>query len=126
MAGTAVPIADNDIFLTNNPSAPSDDLSQGLAAIPGSQYDMDEYDDDSDAQEGSECSEASAESEYAVDETVSQEMARLEDTFREIGMRFRMIARIGEGITTKLVPSTGHSNYLLTSLYRNFLNRIQG
>ena len=102
-ARTAVPIAEDNIFLTNKPSAPSDNLSPGLAAIPGSQYDMDEYDDDSDAREGSECSETSAESEYAVDEPVSQEMARLEETFREIGLRFRMIARIGEGNITKLV-----------------------
>ena len=98
MAATAVPMAENKFFIKNKSSAPSDNLSPGFAAVTGSQYDMDEYEDDLDAREDSECSEASAESEYVVDETVSQEMARLEDTFREIGMRFRMIARIGEGI----------------------------
>lgn len=63
----------------------------------GLQDETDELEEGEDEQEGSECSEDSADSEYAVDETVREEMAKLEDTFREIGMKFRMIARIGEG-----------------------------
>ena len=98
MARTAVPIAEKNPFLTGEHLAPSDILNNQLGTSPGSQYGTDEYEDGSDAQEGSECSEESADSEYAVDETVREEMTKLEDTFREIGMRFRMIARIGEGI----------------------------
>ncbi len=98
MARTAVPIAEKNPFLTSKHLAPSGDPSHDFTANLGLQCDTDEYDEDLNAQEGSECSEGSAESEYAVDETVKAEMAKLEDTFREIGMKFRMIARIGEGI----------------------------
>lgn len=103
MAKTAMPIAETNPFLTNNHLAPSDNLGHELGTSSGSPYDTDEYEEASDAREGSECSEGSAESEYAVDETVRDEMNKLENTFREIGMRFRMIARIGEGIARKLV-----------------------
>lgn len=93
----AVPIAENNPFLTNKHLAPANHLRHELQSGTGSQYDTDEFEEDEDEQEGSECSERSAESEYTVDETVKEEMEKLEDTFREIGMRFRMIARIGEG-----------------------------
>ncbi|CAF9938804.1 MAG: hypothetical protein ALECFALPRED_007851 [Alectoria fallacina] len=96
-ARPVVPIAETDPFLTSKHLAPANNSSHGLGSSPGSQYGTDEYEEGEDEQEGSECSEGSAESEYAVDETVRAEMTRLEDTFREIGMRFRMIARIGEG-----------------------------
>ena len=124
MARTAVPIAEKNPFLTGKHLAPSGNLSHQSGTIPESQYDTDEYEDDLDAQEGSECSEESAESEYAIDETVKEEMSKLEDTFREIGMRFRMIARIGEGITRILVSLVFCSNIQLTGLSRNFLNRL--
>lgn len=103
MARTTVPIAEKNPFLTSKHLAPSGNLSRKLGTSLGSQYDTDEDEEASDAQEGSECSEGSAESEYAVDDTVREEMTKLEDTFREIGMRFRMIARIGEGIAGILV-----------------------
>ena len=103
MGRTMVPIAEKNPFLTSKHLAPSDNLSHELESVPGSQYETDEYEEDWDAREDSECSERSAESEYAVDETVREEMTRLEDTFREIGMKFRMIARIGEGITRMIV-----------------------
>ena len=95
---TRVPIAEKNPFLTSKHLAPSGNLSKELAANSGSQLDKDIFEEHSDESEDSECSEGSEESEYAVDETVKKEMAKLEDTFREIGMRFRMIARIGEGM----------------------------
>lgn len=121
----AVPIAEKNPFLTSKHLAPADNLNHELRSSPGSQYDMDEYEDGEDEQEGSECSDRSAESEYAVDETVRTEMAKLEDTFREIGMKFRMIARIGEGNTRILGSLVYDSNDLLTGLSRNFLNGLQ-
>ena len=124
MARTAVPIAEKNPFLTGKHLSPSDNLSHQLGTSPGSQYGTDEYEDGLDAQEGSECSEESADSEYAVDETVREEMTKLEDTFREIGMRFRMIARIGEGIARILVSLLYYSKNVLTSPPRNFLNRL--
>lgn len=122
----AVPIAENNPFLTNKHLAPANHLRHELQSGTGSQYDTDEFEEDEDEQEGSECSERSAESEYTVDETVKEEMEKLEDTFREIGMRFRMIARIGEGNARILASLMDHPNHLLTDLFRNFLNRLQG
>ena len=125
MSRPAVPIAEKNPFLTSKRLAPANNLSQELRSSPGSQYDTDEYEDGEDEQEGSECSNGSAESEYAVDETVRTEMAKLENTFREIGMKFHMIARIGEGNTGILGSLVCDSNDLLTDLCRNFLNRLQ-
>ena len=124
MARTAVPIAGKNPFLTGKHLAPSDHLSHRLGASPGSQYGTDEYEDDLNAQEGSECSDESGDSEYTVDETVREEMTKLEDTFREIGMRFRMIARIGEGIASILVSLFYYPDNMLTIPSRNFLNRL--
>ena len=122
----AVLIAEENPFLTSKNLMPANNLSHELRCRSRSQYETDEYEDGEDEQEGSECSDESAESEYAVDDTVKEEMAKLEDTFREIGMKFRMIARIGEGNTVILGSSGRHSNNLLTGLSRNFLNRLQG
>ena len=124
MARSAVPIAEKNVFLTGKHLAPSDNLSHQLGTSPGSQYGTDEYEDGLDAQEDSECSEESADSEYAVDETVREEMTKLEDTFREIGMRFRMIARIGEGIARILLSLFYCPDNMLMSSFRNFLNRL--
>lgn len=126
MARPAVPIAEKNPFLTRKHPAPANNLGHKLGSSPRSQYDTDEHEEGENEQEGSECSEGSAESEYEVDETVKEEMAKLEDTFREIGMKFRMIARIGEGNARILVSLAYDSNYLLTDLSRNFLNCLQG
>ena len=125
MARLAAPIAEENHFLTSKHLAPANTLGHKLESSPRSQYATDEYDEGENEQEGSECSEGSAESEYEVDEIVKEEMAKLEGTFREIGMKFRMIARIGEGNVKILVLHVYHSNYLLTDLSRNFLNCLQ-
>lgn len=48
----------------------------------------------------SECSDESSDSHEAVEESVRQEMENLEITFRGLGLKYRMIDRIGEGIVT--------------------------
>ena len=107
----AVPIAEKNPFPTGELVAPNSFTSMfELGHEHESQDETDELEEGEDEQDGSECSEDSAESEYAVDETVREEMAKLEDTFREIGMKFRMIARIGEGNAIILVQSVSHSN----------------
>ena len=126
IARPAVPIAEQNIFLTSKSLTSATNPSKELRSGAGSQYDADEHEASEDAQEGSECSEGSAESEYAVDQTVKEEMDRLEDTFRELGMRFRMIARIGEGSARILALLVDYSNDLLTGLSRNLLNCLQG
>lgn len=50
---------------------------------------------------GSECSDESSET---VEESVRQEMENLEITFRGLGLKYRMIDRIGEGIVTTRKP----------------------
>ena len=49
-----------------------------------------------DGEEHSEASESSSEEE-PVDETVREDMLKLEESFQEHGMKFRLIDRIGEG-----------------------------
>lgn len=122
----AVASTEKNPFLTSKHLAPANNLSHELGSSPGSQHVTDEYGEGEEEQEGSECSEESAQSEYAVEETVREDMAKLEDTFREIGMKFRMIARIGEGKSRFSVSLVYHSDSLLTGLPRNFLDRLQG
>lgn len=55
--------------------------------------------DKSDRSGDSECSDESSESQEDIDESVLQEMADLEETFHGMGLKYRMIDRIGEGMT---------------------------
>lgn len=48
--------------------------------------------------EDSECSEASSEHSPEIDDVVRQDMDQLENIFHDIGFKFRLIDRIGEGI----------------------------
>lgn len=61
---------------------------------------------------GSECSDESSEN---VEESVRQEMENLEITFRVLGLKYRMIDRIGEGIVTTRKPDAA-SLFLSTEL----------
>ena len=124
-ARATVPIAEENPFLTGKHLAPSDRSGHQSGISPRFQYDIDEYENGLEAEEGSECSEESAESDYGVDEEVREEMSNLEDTFRDIGMKFRMIARIGEGIVMISMSLAYYSNVILTSLLRNLLDRLQ-
>jgi hypothetical protein len=64
-----------------------------------------------------------------VDESVREDMTKLEDTFPGISERFRLINRIGEGMlerkTNKYLEL--HTNILMLDLFllRNLLHRIQ-
>lgn len=52
---------------------------------------------DEDESGSSECSRSSSESYEEIDDTVMLEMHNLEGIFRNMGLNFRMIDRIGEG-----------------------------
>lgn len=52
---------------------------------------------DEDESASSECSESSSDNYGDIDDTVLLEMHNLEDIFRNMGLNFRMIDRIGEG-----------------------------
>ena len=47
--------------------------------------------------EDSECSDDSSEHSPEIDDVVRQDMDKLENIFHDIGLKFRMIDRIGEG-----------------------------
>ena len=47
--------------------------------------------------EDSETSDSSSEEEE-IDESIKQDMLKLEESFKEHGMKFRLIDRIGEGV----------------------------
>lgn len=53
---------------------------------------------------GSECSDESSSNHETVEESVSQEMGNLEMVFRSMGLKYRMINRIGEGMVTPRKP----------------------
>lgn len=48
---------------------------------------------------GSECSDESSEDQEDIEDSVLQEMADLEETIHGMGLNYRMIDRIGEGMT---------------------------
>lgn len=90
---------------TFRPHAPSRvSLDRGETSDP--QEDQEEYEDDGMLSEDSEGRKLSSESQLDVDESVREEMNRLEETFKEIGMKFRLIDRIGEGWSSQRHAST--------------------
>lgn len=97
MAKPAEPIAEKNPFLTGTDLAPVTSLSEKLGLSPGTRYKSACGQDIEEPSEGSEASEAPSESEHEVNEAVLEDMAKLENTFDEIGLKFRMIDRIGEG-----------------------------
>ena len=105
MAKPAEPIAEKNPFLTGTAHAPATALSEKLGLSPISQYGSRAKQGEKALSEESERSDDLLESEHEVDESVLEEMAKLENTFEEIGLKFRMIDRIGEGM---LIVSRWH------------------
>ena len=99
MAKRPEPIAENNPFLTGTDLAPATALSEKLGLSPGTRYEVHHDPGGEDISEASQCSEEDSpeEDELEVDESVQEEMAKLEDTFNERGFKYRMIDRIGEG-----------------------------
>lgn len=58
---------------------------------------MDHAEEDSPGKESSETSESSSDGEQ-VEDGIKQDMLKLEESFEEHGMKFRLIDRIGEGM----------------------------
>ena len=98
MAELVEPAADENPFLTSNAHAPATALSEKLGLSPVSHHDLQVDQDEENSSEGSEGYKQPWESEHEVDASVLADMAKLEDTFDEIGLKFRMIDRIGEGM----------------------------
>ena len=90
-------VAEKNPFLTGTVHVPATALSEKLGLSPVSQYSPKKNQDEESLSEGSECTEEYSQDEHEVDEFVAEEMAKLENTFEEIGLKFRLIDRIGEG-----------------------------
>lgn len=65
-------------------------IVQGLAPGHEEHEQQDDY-------ESSECSQDSQEGSPEIDDSVREDMSRLENIFHNMGFKFRMIDRIGEG-----------------------------
>lgn len=91
------PVAESNPFLTGTDLAPATSLSEKLGLSPGTRNQVDDGRRDEEMSEDSELSELESESECEIDGAVLGDMAKLESTFNEIGLKFRMIDRIGEG-----------------------------
>lgn len=75
--------------------------------------------------DGSEGSEGFSETQEEITESVMQEMTHLEDTFRGMGLKFRMIDRIGEGKTMFLFFHGVIRQCLMIWTYRNIFHGLQ-
>ena len=104
MAKRPGPVAEENPFLTGTDLAPVTALSEKLGLSPGTCYEEQHDTDGEDVSEESQRSEdESEEDEVEVDKSVQEEMARLEDMFKERGLKYRMIDRIGEGNAKRAV-----------------------
>lgn len=99
----AEPIAERNPFLTGD-LAPATSLSEKLGLTPGSRYEVQDNLVGEDMSEASQCSDGVSEDPREVEESTQEEMAKLDETFRERGMKFRMIDRVGEGKAQKMLP----------------------
>lgn len=96
MATCAGPIAEENPFLTGTNLVPATKLSGKLGLSPEARYGV--QDEGVEVSVDSQRSEVSSDDEeLEYDLSVEEEMAKLEATFREKGLKFRMIDRIGEG-----------------------------
>ena len=86
-----------------------------------------DFNNDGDEQEfsdGSDCSESSSEEHAAVEDSVREDMVKLEQTFKGMGLKYRMIDRIGEGDAL----DDASARQIIADkfrLYRHLLNRLQ-
>ena len=103
MAKRPGPVAEENPFLTGTDLTPVTALSEKLGLSPGTRYEEQHDTDGEDVSEESQRSEDESEDEVEVDKSVQDEMAKLEDTFKERGLRYRMIDRIGEGNAKRAV-----------------------
>ena len=91
-------IAEENPFLTGTSIAPATMLSEESDLGPGVRNGIMDEQEGAEVSEQSQCFEGSSdEDDLEVDELVQEEMTRLEETFQENGLKFRMIDRIGEG-----------------------------
>ena len=97
MATCAGPIAEENPFLTGTNLVPATKLSGKLGLSPEARHGAQDDREGEEVQADSQRSEVSSDEELDYDGSVEEEMAKLEETFRENGLRFRMIDRIGEG-----------------------------
>lgn len=96
MARPARPIPEGNPFLNGQNIVPPTTLSEKLGLSPEARHNIGDDREQSRSEE-SEVSDDLSENGGEVDASVQAEMDKLETTFDEIGLKFRLIDRIGEG-----------------------------
>ena len=111
MARSTRQVMEENLFFTGAVSAPVTTLSEKLGLSPIEAYEAEEIPEE-ELSEESDGSSETAEDDREIDHSVQEEMARLEATFSDRGLKFRMIDRIGEGILFRcaLYMSIGDSH----------------
>ena len=125
MATRVGPIAEENPFLTGTNLVPATTLSGKLGLSPEARYGAQDDPEGEEQSADSQRSEVSSEDdELEFDGSVQEDMAKLEETFRENGLKFRMIDRIGEGDNSKRQQNNWQANRLI-DIFRYFLDGLQ-
>ena len=125
MATRVEPIAEENPFLTGTNLVPATALSEKLGLSPGARYGAQNDLEGEEISADSQRSEVSSDDEELdFDGSVQEEMAKLEETFRENGLKFRMIDKIGEGDDSKPQEYNCQSDWLI-DIFRYFLDSLQ-
>lgn len=125
MATRVGPIAEENPFLTGTNLVPATTLSGKLGLSPEARYRAHDDPVGEEIAADSQRSEVSSDDdELEFDGSVQEEMVKLEETFRENGLKFRMIDRIGEGDNSKRQENNWQANWLI-NIFRYFLDGLQ-
>ena len=125
MATHVEPIAEENPFLTGTNLMPATALSEKLGLSPGARYGAQNDPEGEEISADSQRSEVSSDDdELDFDGSVQEEMAKLEETFRENGLKFRMIDKIGEGDNSMPQENNCQSDSLI-DIFRYFLDSLQ-
>ena len=125
MATRAGSIPEENPFLTGTNLVPVTALSEKLGLSPEARCAAQNGPEGEEVSADSQRSEVSSDDdELEFDGSVQEEMAKLEETFRENGLKFRMIDRIGEGDNSKRQENDWQANWLI-NIFRYFLNSLQ-
>lgn len=68
-----------------------------VTGVPRNDASHNEIEEPQEYHESSDCSDSSSESPQEIDDVVREDMGKLESIFDNMGFKFRMIDRIGEG-----------------------------
>ena len=124
MATRVEPIAEENPFLTGTNLVPATTLSGKLGLSPEARYGAQHDPEGEEISAECQHSEVSSDDdELDFDASVQEEMVKLEETFRENGLKFRMIDKIGEGDSSKRQENNWKADWLI-DIFRYFLDSL--